>query len=118
MANDELWAYDIPIRSYFCLALLKAEELLTEAMAAAKATQEVVSRLPETTGEEFDAAVRAAADAFPAWKRTPVSVRARVMFKLQQLIREQTVSIRQAQLWFTLIFSSAAREAYATGSLC
>lgn len=52
------------------------------------ATQEVVSRLPETTGEEFNAAMQSSAEAFPGWKRTPVSTRARVMFKLQQLIRD------------------------------
>ncbi|KAK9829200.1 hypothetical protein WJX72_004455 [[Myrmecia] bisecta] len=52
------------------------------------ATQEVVSRLPQTTPAEFNAAVQAAKDAFPAWRRTPVPHRLRVMFKLQQLIRE------------------------------
>ena len=56
-----------------------------------QATQEVISRLPETTGEEFEAAVSAARDAFPAWRRTPVPTRARVMLKLQQLIRENMV---------------------------
>jgi hypothetical protein len=62
-----------------------------------QATQEVISRLPETTGEEFEAAVGAARDAFPAWRRTPVPTRARVMLKLQQLIRENMV--RAAQMW-------------------
>lgn len=121
-----------------------------------QATQEVVSRLPQTTPEEFNAAVQvcplvrsrfcryvalcaagacyaalpvwlcvrqwgtkpslpataepalvhpsnsvypltllcplqAAKDAFPKWRNTPVSTRARVMLKLQQLINEHMV---------------------------
>lgn len=53
-----------------------------------------MSRLPETTGEEFNAAMQSSAEAFPGWKRTPVSTRARVMFKLQQLIRDNMVCLR------------------------
>lgn len=52
------------------------------------ATQEVVTRMPLATKSEFEEAVKAAKDAFPAWKRTPVPYRQRVMLKLQQLIRE------------------------------
>lgn len=51
------------------------------------ATQEVVSRLPETTAAEFNAAVAAAKAAFPAWRATPVPTRQRVMLKFQELIR-------------------------------
>eukprot|EP00878_Enallax_costatus_P000935 GHUV01001065.1.p1 GENE.GHUV01001065.1~~GHUV01001065.1.p1 ORF type:complete len:530 (+),score=115.09 GHUV01001065.1:167-1756(+) len=51
------------------------------------ATNEVVSRLPLTTAAEFNAAVQAAKDAFPAWRATPVPVRQRVMLKFQELIR-------------------------------
>ncbi len=57
-----------------------------------QATQEVVSRMPIITNKEFEEAVQAAKDAFPAWKRTPVPHRQRVMFKFQQLIRENMVS--------------------------
>ncbi len=57
-----------------------------------QATQEVVSRLPIITNKEFEEAVQAAKDAFPAWKRTPVPHRQRVMLKFQQLIRENMVS--------------------------
>jgi len=60
-------------------------------LRALQATQEVVSRCPETTPAEFQAAVQAAKDAFPAWRRTPLPTRQRVMFKLQQLIREHMV---------------------------
>jgi malonate-semialdehyde dehydrogenase (acetylating)/methylmalonate-semialdehyde dehydrogenase len=51
------------------------------------ATQEIVSKLPECTPGEFQAAVQSAKDAFPAWRNTPVARRQRVMFKLQELIR-------------------------------
>lgn len=50
-----------------------------------------MSRLPQTTPEEFNAAVQAAKDAFPKWRSTPVPTRARVMLKLQQLINEHMV---------------------------
>uniref|UniRef100_A0A0C9S761 methylmalonate-semialdehyde dehydrogenase (CoA acylating) n=1 Tax=Wollemia nobilis TaxID=56998 RepID=A0A0C9S761_9CONI len=51
------------------------------------ATQDVVSRVPLTTSEEFQSAVNAAQQAFPVWKNTPVTSRQRIMFKLQELIR-------------------------------
>lgn len=54
------------------------------------ATQEVVSRVPLTTAEEFKAAVSAAKQAFPSWRNTPITARQRVMFKLQELIRRDT----------------------------
>ena len=69
----------------FRLALLYPPRL------SLQATQDVVSRVPQTTEAEFQAAVSAAQDAFPAWRRTPVSVRQRVMHRLQHLIRENMV---------------------------
>ncbi|GAV68573.1 Aldedh domain-containing protein [Cephalotus follicularis] len=50
------------------------------------ATQEVVSQVPLTTLEEFKDAVKAAKQASPSWKNTPVATRQRIMFKLQELI--------------------------------
>ena len=55
-----------------------------------QANQEVLSRVPESTDEEMESAVAAAKAAFPAWSNTSVSVRSRIMFKLQELIREHT----------------------------
>jgi malonate-semialdehyde dehydrogenase (acetylating)/methylmalonate-semialdehyde dehydrogenase len=46
--------------------------------------------VPESTDEEMEAAVAAAKAAFPEWSDTSVSVRSRIMFKLQELIREHT----------------------------
>lgn len=62
-----------------------------EELNVMQATQEVVSRMPVITNGEFEEAVQAAKDAFPAWKRTPVPHRQRVMLKFQQLIRENMV---------------------------
>ena len=47
-----------------------------------------MSRLPETTPAEFNAAVQAAKDAFPKWRNTPLPARSRIMLKLQELIRQ------------------------------
>ncbi|GJN24781.1 hypothetical protein PR202_gb12544 [Eleusine coracana subsp. coracana] len=55
------------------------------------ATQEVVSRIPLTTTDEFRAAVDAAKTAFPGWRSTPVTARQRVMLKYQELIRANMV---------------------------
>ncbi|KAL2634366.1 hypothetical protein R1flu_005845 [Riccia fluitans] len=51
------------------------------------ATQEVISKLPLATSHEFEAAVKAAKEAFPKWRSTPVTARQRIMLKLQELIR-------------------------------
>ena len=56
-----------------------------------QATQEVVSRLPQTTEREFNAAVQAAKDAYPTWRNTALPTRSRVMFKFQELIRRHMV---------------------------
>ena len=52
------------------------------------ATQELLATTPIATAGEMRAAVDAAKAAFPAWAATSVSNRARVMFKLQALIRQ------------------------------
>ena len=51
------------------------------------ATQEVLARVPFSTGDEIEAAISAAREAFQAWKNTPIPARARIFFKLQALIR-------------------------------
>lgn len=73
-----------------------------------QATQEVVSKLPLTTEAEFNAAVQAAKDAFPAWRATPVPVRQRVMLKFQELIRANWVSCKAAQLQQLSFYQLAA----------
>ncbi|HET9579867.1 MAG TPA: CoA-acylating methylmalonate-semialdehyde dehydrogenase [Usitatibacter sp.] len=51
------------------------------------ATQEVLARVPMCDASEIDAAVKAAADAFRTWRNVPIGQRARIMLKLQELIR-------------------------------
>ncbi|HST01332.1 MAG TPA: aldehyde dehydrogenase family protein [Usitatibacter sp.] len=51
------------------------------------ATQEVLARVPMCDAAEVGEAVKAAADAFKTWRNTPIAARARIMLKLQELIR-------------------------------
>ncbi len=50
------------------------------------ATGEVLAEVPFSSRADVDAAVKAAAEAFPAWSATPVSERARIMFRFQNLL--------------------------------
>src|SRR6187401_3554932 len=51
------------------------------------ATQEVLARVPMCGADEVGEAVQAAAAAFKTWKSVPIGQRARIMLKLQELIR-------------------------------
>jgi malonate-semialdehyde dehydrogenase (acetylating) / methylmalonate-semialdehyde dehydrogenase len=46
----------------------------------------VIAKTPLSTGADVDAAVQAAATAFPAWRDTPVVMRARTMFRFVDLL--------------------------------
>jgi malonate-semialdehyde dehydrogenase (acetylating)/methylmalonate-semialdehyde dehydrogenase len=59
------------------------------------ATQEVLAQVPFATGEELDAAVASAKKAFKTWKNMPLAARARIMLKLQALVREHMARIAQ-----------------------
>jgi malonate-semialdehyde dehydrogenase (acetylating)/methylmalonate-semialdehyde dehydrogenase len=59
------------------------------------ATQEVLAQVPFATDAEIDAAVAAAKTAFKTWRNTPLAARARVMLKLQALVREHMSRIAQ-----------------------
>jgi malonate-semialdehyde dehydrogenase (acetylating) / methylmalonate-semialdehyde dehydrogenase len=52
------------------------------------ATSEVMARTPLSTSADVDAAVQAAAQAFPAWRRTPPGERIQYLFKLKNLLEE------------------------------
>jgi malonate-semialdehyde dehydrogenase (acetylating)/methylmalonate-semialdehyde dehydrogenase len=52
------------------------------------ATAELLARVPLSTPADVDAAVQAAADAFPAWRRTPPGERIQYLFKLKNLLEE------------------------------
>ena len=52
------------------------------------ASQEVIAKVPQTTDDEINQAVAAAQTAFQTWRNTPITTRARIFLKYQQLIRE------------------------------
>jgi malonate-semialdehyde dehydrogenase (acetylating)/methylmalonate-semialdehyde dehydrogenase len=52
------------------------------------ATNNLVTRVPQSTNEELKAAVDSAEKAFPAWKATSLLFRQQIMFKYVALIRE------------------------------
>jgi malonate-semialdehyde dehydrogenase (acetylating)/methylmalonate-semialdehyde dehydrogenase len=52
------------------------------------ATAELLARTPLSTPADVEAAVKAAADAFPAWRRTPPGERVQYLFKLKNLLEE------------------------------
>ena len=54
------------------------------------ATGEVTARAPLADAAEVQAAVAAAARAFPAWAAVPPARRAQVLFRLRELIRQHT----------------------------
>ena len=51
-------------------------------------TGEVMAEAPRCTADEVDAAVEAAAAAFPAWRDTPITKRVQVMFNLKGILEE------------------------------
>ncbi len=51
------------------------------------ATGEVIAKTPLCGKAEVDAATKAAADAFPAWRQTPVQDRVQYLFKLRDLLK-------------------------------
>jgi malonate-semialdehyde dehydrogenase (acetylating) / methylmalonate-semialdehyde dehydrogenase len=56
-------------------------------------TGAVAAHVPFATGEEINAAVRAARDAFKGWAATPALRRARVLFRFKELVEAQAEEI-------------------------
>lgn len=52
------------------------------------ATNNLVTRVPQSTPEELQQAVKSAEKAFPAWKATSIMAKQQIMFKFTALIRE------------------------------
>jgi len=62
----------------------------TESVAVVNpASGEEIGRTPLSPGEEVDHAAQAAARAFPAWRRVPVTERVQYLFRLKMLLEEQ-----------------------------
>ena len=60
------------------------------------ATGELLGRTPLSSAKDVDAAVQAAAKAFPAWRETPAVERARVLFRLKTLLEKDADAISRA----------------------
>ncbi len=54
------------------------------------ATGEILAEVPISTAEDVNDAVKTAKEAFSSWSQTPVPRRARILFKFQQLLVEQS----------------------------
>ncbi len=59
-------------------------------------TTQVLGEFPAANAEDADAAMRAAAAAWPSWKRTPVAERARLLRRVAHLIEERVYDIAAA----------------------
>ena len=51
-------------------------------------TGDVIALAPQCTPDEVDLAIKAAAEAFPAWASTPPGTRVQVLFRLKALLDE------------------------------
>ncbi|EKM83560.1 hypothetical protein AGABI1DRAFT_110209, partial [Agaricus bisporus var. burnettii JB137-S8] len=56
-------------------------------------TQTLLSKVPQTTSQEFEQAVDAASHAFKSWSRTSVLTRQRFVLELQHLLRQNADAI-------------------------
>lgn len=61
------------------------------------ATQRVIARVGISTEEDLNDAVNAAKEAFPEWRKTPPVTRARLLFRLKQLLEENFEEISRIQ---------------------
>jgi malonate-semialdehyde dehydrogenase (acetylating)/methylmalonate-semialdehyde dehydrogenase len=61
------------------------------------ATCKVIAKVPMSTRDEVDAAVKAAQEAFPDWRRTPPLARVRCLFRLKELMEERFEELSRIQ---------------------
>ncbi|MGD1997256.1 MAG: CoA-acylating methylmalonate-semialdehyde dehydrogenase [Anaerolineae bacterium] len=61
------------------------------------ATGEVIATVPISTKGELNAAVEAAQEVFPYWRRTPPVARARCLFRLKELLEENFEELSRIQ---------------------
>ncbi|MFC2070503.1 CoA-acylating methylmalonate-semialdehyde dehydrogenase [Chloroflexota bacterium] len=60
-------------------------------------TQKLIARVPISTTEEINAAIKAAQDTFPMWRATPPVTRARYLFRLKELLEENFEELSRIQ---------------------
>jgi len=61
------------------------------------ATQKVISKVPMSTADEVNAAIKAAKEAFPEWRETTPLARVRCMFRLKELLEENFEQLSRVQ---------------------
>jgi len=61
------------------------------------ATYKTIGRVPISTEEEINAAVAAAQEAWPDWRRTTPLARSRILFRLKDLLEENFEEISRIQ---------------------
>jgi malonate-semialdehyde dehydrogenase (acetylating)/methylmalonate-semialdehyde dehydrogenase len=61
------------------------------------ATQNVISKVPMSTANEVNAAIKAAKDAFPEWRTTTPLARVRCLFRLKELLEENFEQLSRVQ---------------------
>ena len=61
------------------------------------ATCQTIAKVPISTKDEIDAAVKAAQEAFPDWRRTTPVARARCLFRLKELLEEHFEELSRIQ---------------------
>jgi malonate-semialdehyde dehydrogenase (acetylating)/methylmalonate-semialdehyde dehydrogenase len=81
------------------------------------ATNNLVTRVPQSTEAELKAAVESAKKAFPAWRATSVMARQQIMFKFTQLVRENwdrlaaSITLEQGKTFAGIsLFSAGVRR--------
>jgi len=61
------------------------------------ATQKTIAKVPISTGDEVNAAIKAAKEAFPDWRRTTPLARVRCLFRLKGLLEENFEELSRIQ---------------------
>ena len=75
-----------------------------------QATNEVITKVPESTQAEMQAAVDSCKAAFKTWSQTTILTRQQAMFKFQQLIKENLVRLLVSIVWIPVANSSLIHE--------
>ena len=61
------------------------------------ATQKIISKVPMSTPDEVNEAIKAAKEAFPEWRETTPLARVRCMFRLKELLEENFEQLSRVQ---------------------
>jgi len=82
-----------PLRNY--AGSWRSSEVQDCADVINPATREKLARVPLGSKKDVDAAVQAAASAFPEWRRTPAEERIQYLFKLKQVLETHLEELAQ-----------------------